>query len=194
MDKKTPNAYRVQKALTKCSSNSLLAAHSHPAADIAAQAKCPPFSVLGSILSRNTGGCSFPLPPPPSNTVPSSNPSNPEENDRLCLGTSQTSRLRLCMMRTSRGSRARKATGTGGSGSNARGPCSQITGRRWEQVRDAMMMHDDVAKLSGRQDIEDVEGKTSKMLKAWHHCGGKHERSSRTAKNPVTTHENTFMP
>lgn len=96
----------------------------HPAAEMVAQAKCPPFSDLGSNVSRNTGGCTCPPTPPPlSNLVPSSKPANPDEKHQSCLGTSHKSRVWLCMIRTKRGSRARKATGTGGRGSIDRGPC-----------------------------------------------------------------------
>lgn len=97
----------------------------HPAAEMAAQAKCPPFSDLGSKVSRSTGGCTSPSTPPPLfNLVPSSKLANSDdEKDQSCLGTSHKSRVWLCITRISRGSRARKATGTGGRGSIDLGPC-----------------------------------------------------------------------
>lgn len=96
---------------------------SHPSAEIAAQARCPPLSVFGCKLSLNSGDCD---PPPPSTKAPSSSASpNPAAKERPWFGISHKSRCRLCMIRTNRGSRARKALGTGGTGSIARGPCCE---------------------------------------------------------------------
>lgn len=90
----------------------------HPSAEMAAHAKCPPFSLFGS--TRNTTrGCS----------------SASSANFSGRFGIFHTSTLRLPITSTKRGAAARNATGTGGRGSTACGPCkSGRTGQKGSQA------------------------------------------------------------